>query len=230
MSFDRCRPIILIGAGMHGRVVRDLCRDIKRDVAGFFDDSQPKDTMIDDIKVLGKVEDLFFETWLKDHDVVITIGNSLARLEIANHISKAGGQFTTLVHPNCVISPTAQIGEGTVLIGGNMVFSGARIGAHCIIDPDSTIGADSNLADGVYICPGVHFGASVIVGRAAFLGIGAMVIPEVEIGENAIVGAGAVVTRDVPKDVLAAGNPAIPKGPAILDDISPYPARRQAKS
>ncbi|MNL81490.1 Galactoside O-acetyltransferase [compost metagenome] len=42
----------------------------------------------------------------------------------------------------------------------------------------------------------------------AWLGAGAMIMPGVTIGENAIVSAGAVVTRDVPANVVVAGVPA----------------------
>ena len=48
----------------------------------------------------------------------------------------------------------------------------------------------------------------IVVGSNAWLGGGVIVCPGVTIGENAVVGAGSVVTRDVPAQVLAVGNPA----------------------
>jgi maltose O-acetyltransferase len=47
----------------------------------------------------------------------------------------------------------------------------------------------------------------VKISRGVWLGGGVIVCPGVTIGEDAVVGAGAVVTRDVPAGVLAAGNP-----------------------
>jgi len=41
-----------------------------------------------------------------------------------------------------------------------------------------------------------------------FIGIGCIIMPNVTIGPNAVIGAGSVVTRDIPPDVCAAGNPA----------------------
>lgn len=48
----------------------------------------------------------------------------------------------------------------------------------------------------------------IVVGSNAWLGGGVIVCPGVTIGEDAVVGAGSVVTRDVPAQVLAVGNPA----------------------
>jgi maltose O-acetyltransferase len=48
----------------------------------------------------------------------------------------------------------------------------------------------------------------IVVGDNVWLGGGVIVLPGVTIGENTVVGAGAVVTRDLPADVVAVGNPA----------------------
>ena len=48
----------------------------------------------------------------------------------------------------------------------------------------------------------------VIVKKNVWIGAGVTILPGVTIGENAIVGAGAVVTKDVPANTIAVGNPA----------------------
>ncbi|MGW4349341.1 sugar O-acetyltransferase [Streptomyces sp. NPDC004690] len=50
----------------------------------------------------------------------------------------------------------------------------------------------------------------ITLGNNVWLGGGVIVLPGVTIGDNAVIGAGAVVTRDVPADVVAVGNPARP--------------------
>ena len=47
-----------------------------------------------------------------------------------------------------------------------------------------------------------------MIGDNVWLGGGAIVLPGVTIGENTVVGAGSVVTRDLPANVVAVGNPA----------------------
>ncbi len=48
----------------------------------------------------------------------------------------------------------------------------------------------------------------IAIGSNAWLGGGVIVCPGVTIGEDVVIGAGSVVTRDVPAQVLAVGNPA----------------------
>ena len=48
----------------------------------------------------------------------------------------------------------------------------------------------------------------VKIGNKIFIGAGTIVLPNVSIGDNSIIGAGSVVTKDIPANVVAAGNPA----------------------
>ena len=54
---------------------------------------------------------------------------------------------------------------------------------------------------------GKEFGKPIEIGSDVWVGGGALILPGVRIGSRAVIGAGSVVTRDIPDDVLAAGNP-----------------------
>ncbi|MCD8381707.1 MAG: sugar O-acetyltransferase [Clostridiales bacterium] len=54
---------------------------------------------------------------------------------------------------------------------------------------------------------GYQYNLSVHIGRNCWLGAGAIVLPGVTIGDNSVIGAGSVVTKDVPSNVVAVGNP-----------------------
>lgn len=83
-----------------------------------------------------------------------------------------------------------------------------------------TIGDDVLIGPNVQLLAATHpteperrrakqeLGAPIAIGDNAWLGGGVIVLPGVSIGENSVVGAGAVVTRDIPANVIAAGNPA----------------------
>ena len=82
-----------------------------------------------------------------------------------------------------------------------------------------TIGSNTLFGPGVHIYTashplqaeerksGLEFGRPVVVGSNVWVGGGAIICPGVSIGSGAVVGAGSVVTRSIPRGVLAAGNP-----------------------
>ena len=54
---------------------------------------------------------------------------------------------------------------------------------------------------------GYQYNAAVHIGRNCWIGAGALIMPGVTIGDNTVIGAGSVVTKDIPADVVAVGNP-----------------------
>ena len=54
---------------------------------------------------------------------------------------------------------------------------------------------------------GYEYGLPITIGNNVWLGGGVILLPGVTIGDNAVIGAGSVVTKDVPADVIAVGNP-----------------------
>ncbi len=107
---------------------------------------------------------------------------------------------------------------------GSQISIGARTFVNfglVALDPGTiTIGSDVQIGPNVQLLTATHpldadlrrskwEGAEpVAVADNVWLGGGVIVLPGVTIGENTVVGAGAVVTRDLPADVVAVGNPA----------------------
>ncbi|MBE6745957.1 MAG: hypothetical protein E7558_00695 [Ruminococcaceae bacterium] len=54
---------------------------------------------------------------------------------------------------------------------------------------------------------GYQYNMSVTIGKNCWLGAGVLVMPGVTIGDNSVIGAGSVVTKDIPANVVAVGNP-----------------------
>ena len=54
---------------------------------------------------------------------------------------------------------------------------------------------------------GYQYNASVHIGKNCWIGAGAVIVPGITIGDNVVIGAGSIVTKDLPSNVLAVGNP-----------------------
>lgn len=84
---------------------------------------------------------------------------------------------------------------------------------HIYIGDYTMIGPNVTLATaGHPICPelrqkGLQYNMPVRIGRNCWLGAGVIVLPGVTIGDNTVIGAGSVVTKDIPANVVAVGNP-----------------------
>lgn len=81
------------------------------------------------------------------------------------------------------------------------------IGNHTLFGPAVQIYTATHPLDAAERRSGLEFAKPISIGDDVWVGGGAMICPGVTIGDRTIIGAGSVVTRDIPADVIAAGNP-----------------------
>lgn len=113
-----------------------------------------------------------------------------------------------------------EIGENCMIGSFVEIQKGVKIGNHCSIQSHSFICELVTLEDNVFVGHGVVFindrhpptkdkskWEATLIKSNVVIGSNATILP-VTIGENSVVAAGAVVTKDVPANVVVAGNPA----------------------
>jgi maltose O-acetyltransferase len=83
-----------------------------------------------------------------------------------------------------------------------------RIGHHCMIAPRVSIFTATHPLDAETRIAGYEFAKPVTIGNKVWIGGHAVINPGVTIGHNVVIAAGAVVTKDVPDNVVVAGVPA----------------------
>ena len=83
-----------------------------------------------------------------------------------------------------------------------------EIGDHCMFGPNCTFVAAAHPISPALRKKGLQYNKPVRIGNNVWFGAGVTVLPGVTIGDNTVVGAGSVVTRDLPANVVAVGNPA----------------------
>lgn len=124
----------------------------------------------------------------------------------------------------------AEIGEGCYIetpfyanMGGHHVHFGRNVyanfnltlvddthiyvGDYTMFGPNVTIATAGHPIEPELRRQGLQYNMSVHIGRNCWLGAGVIVLPGVTIGDNVVIGAGSVVTKDIPSNVVAVGNP-----------------------
>lgn len=82
------------------------------------------------------------------------------------------------------------------------------IGEDCQIGPNVQLLTPTHPIDPQPRRDKLEAAAPIVIGDNVWLGGGVIVCPGVSIGDNSVIGAGAVVTKDIPANVVAVGNPA----------------------
>ncbi len=102
--------------------------------------------------------------------------------------------------------------HGLTLVDDTHIY----IGDFCMFGPNVVLAAAGHPLLPELRERGLQYNAPVRIGNNCWLGAGALVMPGVTIGDNTVVGAGSVVTKDLPSNVIAAGNPC-----RILREVGP---------
>lgn len=81
------------------------------------------------------------------------------------------------------------------------------VGDGTLFGPNVTVATAGHPIDPAIRASGCQFAASVKIGKGCWIGAGSIILPGVTIGDGTVIGAGSVVTRDIPENVVAVGNP-----------------------
>ncbi|TVQ78574.1 MAG: acetyltransferase [Flavobacteriales bacterium] len=201
---DNTSDIVIYGAGGFGREVRSMLS--AGAVKGYVDDAEVR-VLSQNVLVLGNSE------WLKnqsDLSVVLARGDGKDRRLMYAKIKDAHHRFPSIIHPSVIFQDKSsmKIGQGCVIGAGSIFTCDIQINNFVVINLNCTIGHDVVLESFVSLMPSVNLSGGVFVGEGTYIGSNATVLPNIRIGKNVIVGAGAVVTKDIPDNVIVKGIPA----------------------
>lgn len=88
------------------------------------------------------------------------------------------------------------VDDGHIYVGDKVMFG-----------PNVTIATANHPIDPSLRGKGLQYNKDVYIGENTWIGANVVIVPGIHIGKNVVIGAGSVVTKDIPDDVVAVGNP-----------------------
>lgn len=138
---------------------------------------------------------------------------------------KTGKQF--LIQPPfwCDLGYNIELGENFYANHGCTILDDAKVifGDNVFVAPNCVFSTAGHPLDIPQRNQGLEYAYPITVGDNVWFGACVTVLPGVTIGSGSVIGAGSVVNRDIPPNVLAAGNPCRVIRPLTAEDADKYP-------
>ncbi len=206
--------VIFWGASGHAKVLKECLSYIPQyQLVALFDNNPYQSAPYIDTPVYIGLKG--FTQWISDKDrkdiwFLIAIGGDKGKDRVDIHDFLIGQNLKplTIIHPTAFLASNTHISTSCQVLAGASVCVEANLGIQTIVNTNASIDHECQIGKGVHIAPGATLGGCVEVGDFSMIAIGATVLPNIKIGTNSIVGAGSVVTKDIPDNVIAYGNPA----------------------
>lgn len=148
------KSLLILGAGGHGKVVKEIAEDLGYINVVFLDDNSKE--------AIGKIADS--KTFVGSYqEAFVGIGNNNFRYKLMTRLEQEGFNIPLLVHPTAYVSKSAVIGKGTLIEPKAIVNANSKIGAGCIVSVGSIVDHDVVLEDCVHVNAGAICKAGSIV-------------------------------------------------------------------
>lgn len=204
--------IVLIGGGNQAHYTIDIIeKEGKYNIIGIIDSLQEIGSERFGYKILGKQENIL--EIIKQYSIdggIISIGDNWSRFYVYEQIKKLVPDFifVNAIHPSVIIGNNVKIGKGIIAMAGCIFNPKAYIGNFTFFATGAQVEHDCTIKDFASISAGSITGGYVKLGKYSAITLGVIIMDRLEIGENTVIGSGSLVTKSLPNNVLAYGNPA----------------------
>lgn len=200
-----------LGAEFYNMAKVVNAQDHRWDKMIFVDDAADKvGTVFDGLEVLG-YQNAVVTYGVENLEFIISIGEPRLKEDIYRKLKKDGCKLANLIHPENTVPENAKLGEGILVHRYSGIPPMAVIGNNVLIQGKTAMGHGVVLGDNVVISSFAFVGGDTEIGENAYIGPHSCLRNGIKIGKNTVIGMGSVVTKDIPDNAVAYGNPCVVK-------------------
>lgn len=129
------------------------------------------------------------------------------KLNILNYLIDNKYELFSFIHPTAFVSANAKIGKGVIIYPLCNIDQSVEIGDGSIILNSSIVAHDTTIGRCCYLAPGVSLSGKIKIGDLCFLGTASTISNDVVIGQNSTIAIGTCITKSIPENSFAIGNP-----------------------
>lgn len=210
--WPQLQNIVIIGGGNHAQYSIDIIeKEGKYNIVGVIDSIKEIGEDVYGYKVIGRQQDL--ERLGHQYNFssgIITVGDNYIRYKIYKDIITTcpGFTFVNAIHPSVLIGNHVFLGCGIIAMAGVIINPGATIGDFAFFATGAQIEHDCTIGHFASVSAGSVLGGHVHVSNFAAVTLGVTIVDRVKIGHNSVIGSASLVTKDIPDNVVAYGQPA----------------------
>jgi UDP-3-O-[3-hydroxymyristoyl] glucosamine N-acyltransferase len=204
--------IAIIGAGSFAVYVAHLA-SAEHEIVGYFCNQRPLGTFVENIPILGSIDDIERLYHEKYFDELLSGVGYLQFQYRKLSFERFWGRipFATIIHSRAYVDPSSRVGEGSVIHANCVLDKGVRIGHNVFLGPTTTVAHESSIGAHCITSAGVTVAGSSHVGESVFTGVGSVIKDKTTVCDNAKIGIGSVVVMPIKKpDIYHFGVPAVP--------------------
>ena len=189
--------IFVCGGGFFLELLEYITYDIKKNqlsnikIKGFIDDNEGISYKnIDNLGSIGNYEPQINDVF------IIALGSAVTRSKIYLELKNKGANFYTYVHSSAWVSPSADIGEGTIVCPFVIINANAKVANNVAINVHASVGHESSIGESCVLSPYSAINGCAILGAMSFMGTRTTIFPKIKVGMKCVVDTHSYVKFD----------------------------------
>lgn len=166
------KKLLILGAGGFGQTIAEVAELLGNwESISFVDDRWPITQQVGEYEIVSNIANLH-QLASSNLQAIVAVGNNHLRQKWQTLLGELGIIMTSIIHPQAVVSPTAQIGQGVTVMAGCVISSKTVINDGVILNIGTLLDHDVIIEAFAHLSLGVKVAGGKIITQHSFLEVG----------------------------------------------------------